>query len=88
MADNTARGGAWPNIISRAAACRRVNFSVGLKIGTCRHMPRCFPVSLPPECRSERDAPVGVFVGWNGGHRKKLLTARCSDGGCGFCEAS
>ena len=30
-----------------------------------RRVERCFPVRLPPECRSERDAPVGVLIGRN-----------------------
>ena len=38
---------------------------------------------IPPEGRSERDVPIGVLVGWNGGRRKKLLAAEYSDGSCG-----
>ena len=43
---------------------------------------------LPSEGRSERDAPIGLLVGQNGGRQKKLLAAGCSDGGCGFHKAS
>ena len=65
-----------------------MNFNTELKIGMCRCVERCFPTKLPPECRSERDTPVGVLVDQNGDRRKKLSAVRCSDDGCGFCEAS
>ena len=65
--NDAAGGGTWPNSISRAATRRRMNFSVELKIGTCQCVERCFLARLPPKCRSERDAPVGVLIGRNGG---------------------
>ena len=33
-------------------------------------MEKCFPARLPSEGRSERDTPVGVLVGRNGGRWK------------------
>ena len=57
-----------------------------------RRMKRCFPTRLPPECRSERDALVGVLVAGmkvtKKSRRKKLPTTRCSNNGCGFYEDS
>ena len=67
---------------------QRTNFSVGLEIDACRRVEKCFPTRLLPEGRSERDALVGVLIIWNGGCRKKLSATGCSDGGCGFREAS
>ena len=52
--------------------CRRVNFSVGLEIGACGHVGRCFPTRLPLEGRLERGASVGVLVSRNGGCGKIL----------------
>ena len=49
-------------------------------------MGRYFPTRLPPKGRSERGTPVGVLVGHNGGHRKKLSAAEYSDNGCGLPE--
>ena len=60
----------WPNSVSRAAMRRHVNFSAGLNISACRPVERCFLMRLPSECRSERDAPVGMLVDRNGGRRK------------------
>ena len=51
---------------------RRVNFSIGPEIGTCGQMGRYFPARLLSKGRSERGAPIGVFVGRNGGRRKIL----------------
>ena len=57
-----------------------------------RLVERCFPTRLPSECRSERDASVGVLVCWNGGcwkiSPKKVAGSKVFRGGCGFCEAS
>ena len=47
---------------------------------------RYFQARLPPKGRSERGAPVGVLVGQNGGHWKKLLTAEYSNKRCGLPE--
>ena len=33
-------------------------------------MERCFSTRFPPDGRSERDTPVGVLVGRNGGCQK------------------
>ena len=52
---------------------RHENFNTGLKIDMYRHLERCFPFSLPPKCRSNRDAPVGMLVDRNGGRRKISL---------------
>ena len=51
------------------------------------HVEWCLSARCPLEGRLERDALVGVvLVGRNGGSRKILPEAGCSDGG--FCEAS
>ena len=47
-------------------------------------MGRYFPTRLPLDGRSERDALVGVLVGWNGDRRKKLRAVEYSDDGCGL----
>ena len=65
-----------------------MNFYIGLEINACRSVEKAFPARLPPKGRSKRDTPVGVLVGQNGGRRKLLLAAGCSDDNCGFREAS
>ena len=65
-----------------------VNFNAETEIRSCGCVGGYFPTRLPLEGRSERGAPIGVLVGWNGGNRKKLLAIGCSNGGSGFCEAS
>ena len=71
---------------------RLLRTEIGLKINACWSMERCFPTRLPPECRLEKDAPIGVLVGRNGGHQKisskKVVGGRVFQGGGGFCEAS
>ena len=53
----------WPNSASHVATCRRVHFSIGLKICACQCVEKCFSARLPSEGRSERDAHVGELVG-------------------------
>ena len=76
------------SVAKQCLTCQLVNFNARLEISACQSMQKCFPARLSPKGRSERDAPVGVLVGWNGGCQKKLSAAGCSNGGCGFREVS
>ena len=80
MADDTIRGGVWPNSASHVAMCRQVNFSIGLKIFACQCVEKCFSARLPSEGRSESLLTEKSRL-------KKMLAAGRSDGCCGFREA-
>ena len=87
MADAPARGGVWSNSGSCVATRQRVNFNAEPEIDARgRWVGRYFQAKLPPKGRLERGTPVGVLVGRNGGHWKKLLTAEYSNNSCGLPE--